>query len=579
MKIAITVYALLLLIFLQLSAVEAFSQAGPQKATRQSATDAFSRANFEQAYSQFSELSTSYPKDILYKYYCGVCLVKLNRDPLRASSLLQGAIRGSTAIRSLPPDCFFYLGRAQQMSGKYSEAIKSYNSYNEQVSKKASREAGVPQFLQQCKEKKGAVAIVGEPKPDLTKKDNTIPAAIVAPPVVGKTTTKLTDSIINQNEPVSQNYDVLLSQALDYQLKADSLSELAAQTYKRIETAGNNEKAGLKISAQNLEKLAASNQVLADQILAEAHKLALNPENIHPDTVKVKTVTGQNQLKTDSIKTTQVLAGNGIIRDSTRAINDSVRSVQVNKSEKTGVIESESRIVAAPVVLSIFEVKEKPVYPPGEKVTVNPEVPSGLIYRIQVAVFRNPVAPAYFKGITPVVGFRNEGADLTNYYAGLFRKSADAAKALTRVKAIGFKDAFVVALLDKKVISADRAASIEKEWGSKTLIIAGPKINDPKLDTIPPTLVFRIEVMRSAKPLPPDRLENIKKLAGSKGLEIRVNETKQSIYLIGVFLTYESASEYADLLVRNGLKEAKVVAYLGKKEIPVETAKQLFEKQ
>jgi hypothetical protein len=29
--------------------------------------------------------------------------------------------------------------------------------------------------------------------------------------------------------------------------------------------------------------------------------------------------------------------------------------------------------------------------------------------------------------------------------------------------------------------------------------------------------------------------------------------------------------------VRNGLKEAKVVAYLGKKEIPVETAKKLFE--
>jgi hypothetical protein len=31
--------------------------------------------------------------------------------------------------------------------------------------------------------------------------------------------------------------------------------------------------------------------------------------------------------------------------------------------------------------------------------------------------------------------------------------------------------------------------------------------------------------------------------------------------------------------LRNGYKEAKVVAWLGKREIPVETAKKLFEEQ
>lgn len=579
MKIAVRNPGFFLLIFFQLLFVEVYSQAVPQKSSRQSAINAFSRDNFEKAYSQFSELSATYPKDILYKYYCGVCLVKLNRDPLRASSLLKSAIKGSTAIRSLPQDCFFYLGRAQQMSGKYNEAIKSYNYYTEQVSKKTSREAGVPQFLQQCDEKKGAIAIVSEQKPDLTKKDNPVTTAIPTAPIVEKTVTKLADTIPGPIEPVSQNYDVLLSQALDYQFKADSLSELAAETYKRIETAANSEKANLKLSAQNLDKLAASNQILADQMLAEAHKISLNPESIRPDTVAGKTSTGKNQLKTDSIITPLVVAGQGMKKDSTKSVNDSVKLAQANKSEKNFASGYESIVMVAPAVLSIFEIKEKPVYPPNEKVIVNPEVPSGLIYRIQVAVFRNPVSPTYFKGITPVVGFRNEGTDITNYYAGLFRKSVDAAKALTRVKTTGFKDAFIVALFDKKVISTDRAAILEKEWGTKTLIIAGPKITDPQRDTIPPTLVFRIEVSRSVKPLPPAQLENIRKLAGSRGLDVKVSETKQNIYLIGVFLTFESASEYGDLLVRNGLKEAKVVAYLGKKEIPVETAKQLFEKK
>jgi hypothetical protein len=187
------------------------------------------------------------------------------------------------------------------------------------------------------------------------------------------------------------------------------------------------------------------------------------------------------------------------------------------------------------------------------------------------------VAPSYFKGITPVFGFKNTGTELTNYYAGMFRKSADAAKALIRIKALGFKDAFVVALSDKIIVSADRAGILEKEWGTKPLSVVKQTTDIPH-DTIPPTLGFRVEVIKSIKPLATDKMENIKKLAGSRGLEIIVNESKQNIYLIGKFLTFESAAEYADLLIRNGLKEAKVVAYLGKREIPVDTARQLFEK-
>ena len=61
-------------------------------------------------------------------------------------------------------------------------------------------------------------------------------------------------------------------------------------------------------------------------------------------------------------------------------------------------------------------------------------------------------------------------------------------------------------------------------------------------------------------------------------IDIIKNDSGQGIYLIGKFLTFESAAEYADLLARNGQKEAKVVAYLGNREISVETAKQLFDK-
>jgi hypothetical protein len=66
-------------------------------------------------------------------------------------------------------------------------------------------------------------------------------------------------------------------------------------------------------------------------------------------------------------------------------------------------------------------------------------------------------------------------------------------------------------------------------------------------------------------------------LAGGRGLDIITMEDKKIAYMIGNFITFESAAEYADLIVRNGYRDARVVAWLGTKEIPLETAKQLFE--
>ena len=94
---------------------------------------------------------------------------------------------------------------------------------------------------------------------------------------------------------------------------------------------------------------------------------------------------------------------------------------------------------------------------------------------------------------------------------------------------------------------------------------------------LPKTLSFRVEVARSAKPLKGDQVESLVKLAGKRGLDIQLIDAGNTVYLIGNFITFESAEEYADLLIRNGYREAKVTAWLGKKEIDLNTAKQLFE--
>jgi len=560
---------MVILLFNQSSVL--FPQVKGQKASRQSALESFSKNNFENAYSQFGELSVSYPKDPLYKYYCGVCLVKLNREPAKAAALLQDALKGSAAIRSVPSDCSFYLGRAWQMSGNFRDAIKSYNFFTEQVGRKASKEAGVPQYLQQCNDRKGRIETIEVQKPVQVKNDSLIKPPVEIDMKIEKVIAQPVDTFKRQEDQLPGKYDTLLTQALDYQLKADSLSDLASRLRTRSDSAGNGEKADLKGKARNMEQLASSNQKTAGLKLAEAERLIAKPGVLLPDTITREKIVDHNLVKADSIKSHKAEPAPGSKKDTIPVLKE-------KQPEKEIVRQAAKPVQKIQEIFSIFEIAEKPVYSANEKVTINPEVPSGLIYRIQVAVFRNPVAASYFKGIKPVSGFRGEGAEVSNYYAGMFRKSSDAAKALIRVKTIGFKDAFVVALFDKKIVSNERAAILEKEWGSKSLLSATQKSNDMPRDTVPPTLVFRVEVMKSAKPVAEDLHEDIKRIAGNRGLDIIINEMKQNVYLVGTFLTFQSASEYADLIVRNGLKDAKVVAYLGKREIPVETARQLFEK-
>jgi hypothetical protein len=555
--------------------------------TRQSALDAYSKGNFELAYIQFNELLTTYTKDPLYKYFCGVSLVKLEKDPVKASSLLKEALQGSAAIRQIPSDGLFYLGRAQQMSGNFSEAIKSYNLYTEQVGKKVAREVFTSQFIQQCNEKKGEIVPAKTPVAEINKNDS-LPTVknekIMPAEEIGNHNP---DTAINNTRYLPAGYEKQLNEALNYQFRADSLMKIADLCRKQMEYAPPIEKPAIKTKISDIEQLAGVYQKMAN-------KKILTTENL-TESRTGQTVSREKKIRPDSISAQKenipvvIQKGSGVIKDTLTVKNEKAIPVIAQITNNQVVKDTDNQLVAkdrimakqlkASGIYSVFEVVAKPVYTADEKVRVNSEIPAGLIYRIQLAVFRNPVALSYFKGITPVFGFTGDRPDVTNYYAGMFRKSADASKALEKVKKAGFKDAFVVALMDKKIVSSERAGVLEKEWGNKTLSATKVrKIQDEPRDTIPPTLIFRVEVTKSQKPLSTEQLDNIKRLAGNRGLDIIKNSSGQNICLIGKFLNFESAAEYADLLNRNGQKEAKVAAYLGKREIPVETAKQLFEK-
>ena len=84
--------------------------------------------------------------------------------------------------------------------------------------------------------------------------------------------------------------------------------------------------------------------------------------------------------------------------------------------------------------------------------------------------------------------------------------------------------------------------------------------------------------MRIDKPVKPEVVQKIEVLAGNRGLDMIKNSNGETVFLIGNFITFESADEYVSLLIRNGYSTARVSAYVDRQEIPVEAAKDLVNK-
>lgn len=469
--------------------LESFTLISGQKATRQSAAEAFSRGNYELAYSQFSELLALYPRDPLYKYYSAACLVNMKKDPEEAGRLIGEAL-SSGSLKSLPDDAIFYLARAQHLQGKFDEAEKAYNRFIAEAGRKKARDLKVPDYLQQCKAGTGKLEVIIPVAVAEKKPADPEPLPVVSPAA---------------KQPLPREVDSELGRKLEMEYRADSAPPPATTIVTGAPPA------------------------------TEAAKPAVIAS-------PVRTIVTEDiaEIKDTTIKIREIL----------------------NKPT---------------AVFSVFEILPQPVTDPKATIEINPEPPEGLIYRIQIAVFRNPVQLSYFKGISPIYGIKGQGATVTTYYAGIFRQSADAAKALAGVRAKGFKDSFVVAQTGNKTVSSERAAIMEKEWGNKPLFNINETAETERPDTIPPTLLLKVEVARSIQPLREDAIEPMRKMAGSRSFDVFTLENGSTAYLIGNFITFESAENFAGLLRKNGYRDAKVVAWLGRREIDIQTAKQLFE--
>ena len=86
---------------------------------------------------------------------------------------------------------------------------------------------------------------------------------------------------------------------------------------------------------------------------------------------------------------------------------------------------------------------------------------NGLIYRIQLGVFSKPNPMMLLEVSVRFALNRSENSSVLKYYAGVFYSLNGVTAALNQVKKNGFPDAFIVAFLDGKPISTEKAKEIE----------------------------------------------------------------------------------------------------------------------
>ncbi len=522
-----------------------YAQDTDRKGSRYTAFDAFSKGNYEDAYNGFSQLLVDYPMDPLYRYYAGISLVKMMQDPDKASGLLKEAAEGTSDLKPVPVDVWFYLGRAQQMAANYSDALISYNTFSGKAGRKRAKGYEVQKYIRECNERKGELTGFEIIQAGLEVK----PAPLAADILVADTAEKKTDV----PEDLPPELETALVRGMDYQQTADSLLAEASALRKQLETGPDDQKAAVRKKVAEMESKATAYQKQSDQAFA-----AVRPDSgIETTTAAPSGTVGYKEDAPDM----QPAAEKTEIAETSRPLVSDITT----DGQKTEVY-------------SMFEVISDQKKIAERIIEMDPVLPAGLVYRLQIAVFSKPVDPTTFKGIAPVSGFTVQGSNAKRYYAGMFRKARDAGKALLTVKQLGFRDAFLTAVMNGQPVSLDRATLLEKEWGNRPLLVKEQPVDMPRQDPVPQTLIFRVEIARSAKPANDETVTAYRKIAGNRGMNIISTSEGGFAYLIGKFITFESAFEYADLLVRNGYRDAKVTAWIGESEIDVETAKMLFEK-
>ncbi len=112
----------------------------------------------------------------------------------------------------------------------------------------------------------------------------------------------------------------------------------------------------------------------------------------------------------------------------------------------------------------IFNLSKSPVYNKSNPIPMDPALPDGLVFKVQIGAFHDPLPYNAFKNVQPVTGETTRPGWI-RYCVGLFKAFEPANIVKAEMKSMGYKDAYVVAYYNGKRIELSEAYSMIRKSG------------------------------------------------------------------------------------------------------------------
>jgi len=367
----------------------------------------------------------------------------------------------------------------------------------------------------------------------------------------------------SSNIEYKTEYDSLLNLAMNYQLKADSMRWLIND--KRVvfdNTEEGQDRAKIGNEIVELERKIYTYQKKADVCYEKVRQIEqanlANKKTIYENKDDRKEV--KEALVTENAEEQKFFY---------EPAPDSLKMVRLEQEDNT-VEEESSNNASGVLVVPGLLVKNPSVYNSKNPIPVNEKLPGGIIYMIQLGAFSTPKAPEVFKGLNPLSAVKNADSKVTKYFAGKFYQLKEAEKSVVLVKNKGFKDAYIVAFNNGKIIPINTAVKLESKNISEESNVSENQDNEikPESDEIAIVYILKSSIDINNQAL----IDQIKgKVPADKEIYTQNDERFTGI-IIKTFKTYDEILPLKKQVESITKMETEIHAFFGENQIPVEQA-------
>ncbi|MCH7535376.1 MAG: hypothetical protein IH948_06460, partial [Bacteroidetes bacterium] len=211
---------------------------------------------------------------------------------------------------------------------------------------------------------------------------------------------------------------------------------------------------------------------------------------------------------------------------------------------------------------------------------------NGLFYTVQVGVFGRPVTRGPLLQLQPLFRKTTSGG-LLKYSSGLFTDVVEAINHRDQIRRTVVQDAFLIAYNNGGRVTVQVAKNIEAEGGqsvfakipagaTKTVVQTEEKKQIADNEANANEVNFKVQIGAYKVNLSEKVASLFVKLAGNHGLDHYVNSSGAKVFTIGAFRKYKDALVEKERINANGVPDAFIVAFHGKKRISVAEANRII---